>query len=178
MTNSLQDQLLKAGLVKKSQVNKANKAKHKKARQRNARNAEADDKAILAQQMRQQKIARDRDLNRDIVAKQQRKAAVAEIQQLLELHAVTDTEGEVAFNFQHKRKIKQLNVSKNTHASLVAGQLAIVHFDGRYRLISAELLDKIRQRDANCFTFLSSPGTVGGPEDEYAGYEVPDDLTW
>jgi uncharacterized protein YaiL (DUF2058 family) len=178
VTNSLQDQLLKAGLVKKSQVSKANKTKHKTARQRGARNAEADEKAILAEQSRQQKIARDRDLNRDIVTRQQRKAAVAEIKQLLELHAVTDAEGEVAFNFQHKRKIKQLNVSKKTHAGLVTGQLAIVQFDGSYRLIPAELVDKIRQRDANCFMFVSSPDTPGGSDDEYAGYQVPDDLTW
>ena len=177
MTNSLQDQLLKAGLVNKSQLDKANKAKHKKTRQRGAKPQPADEKTILAQQTRQQKIARDRDLNRDIVNKRERKAAAAEIQQLLETHAVEDP-GEIVFNFQHKRRIKQLSVSQGMHAKLVAGQLGIVRFTGRYWLIPAALLEKICQRDAELFTFRAPPDAARAADDEYAGYEVPDDLMW
>jgi len=178
VTNSLQDQLLKTGLVDKARVNKANKAKHKQAKQRKAGKGEADEKAILAEQSRQQKIARDRDLSRVIVDKQKRKAAIAEIKQMLETHAVEDAESEVAFNFQHKRKIKQVHVSRQVHAKLVAGRLGIVQFDGSYRLLPAEFLEKVRQRDANIFTFQALPDEAGAARDEYAGYDVPDDLTW
>jgi len=178
VTNSLQDQLLKTGLVDKARVNKANKAKHKQAKQRKAKKGEPDEQAILAEQMRQQKIARDRDLSRAIVDKQKRKSAVAELKQLLETHSVEDAGNEMAFNFQHKRKIKQVHVSRQIHAKLVAGRLGVVHFDGSYRLIPAEFLEKVRQRDANIFTFQAAPNEVGAAGDEYAGYDVPDDLTW
>jgi len=177
VTNSLQDQLLKTGLVNKTQVSKAHKAKHKKARQSKGR-GDADQKAILAEQSRQQKIARDRDLNQEVVTKQKRKAALAELRQLFDTQSVADSAGEIAFNFQHKRKIKQLNVSNDVHARLVAGRLAIAHFEGKYRLIPASLLEKVRQRDANCFTFVAMPDSPADAVDEYGNYEVPDDLTW
>ena len=177
MTNSLQDQLLKAGLVNKTQLNKANKAKHKKTKQRGARPKQTDEQAILAQQSRQQKIARDRDLNQEIVKKRKRRAANAEIEQLLKTHGVDDP-GEVVFNFQHKRRIKQLSVSQSTHAKLVGGQLAIVRFDARYWLLPAALLEKIKQRDSELFTYRSSPDVPDDAADDYAGYEVPDDLMW
>lgn len=177
MTNSLQDQLLKAGLVNKSQLSKANKAKRKKARQRGARSQPGDEQTILAQQMRQQKIARDRDLNQEIVKKQQRKAATAEIQQLLDKHAVQDP-GDVVFNFQHKRRIKQVSVAKNTHTKLVAGQLAIVRFNGRYWLIPPAALQKVHERDGELFSFQVSSEATNAVDDDYADYEVPDDLMW
>jgi len=48
-----------------------------------------------------------------------------------EQHAVGDSEGDIAFNVQHKRKIKQLQVSKALHVKLVARQLSIVQFESR-----------------------------------------------
>ena len=177
MTNSLQDQLLKAGLVNKSQLSKANKAKRKKTKQRGAKSQPGDEQTILAQQTRQQKIARDRDLNQEIVKKQQRKAATAEIQQLLDTHAVKDP-GDVVFNFQHKRRVKQVSVSEDTHTKLVAGQLAIVRFSGRYWLIPPAVLQKVRERDGELFSFRASSEASNAADDEYADYEVPDDLMW
>ena len=44
VSNSLQDQLLKAGLVSQSQLNKAKKGKSKKARQRDVVKKEAKEK--------------------------------------------------------------------------------------------------------------------------------------
>lgn len=178
MTNSLQDQLVKAGLADRSQINKANKAKHKKAKQRRSQKQQPDEQAMLAQQTRQQKIARDRDLNRQMVERQKRNAATAEIKQLLETQAVTDAEGEISFNFQHKRKIKQLSVSEAVHGKLVAGRLGIVHFEGEYHLASPDAIAKVGQRDANLFTFRVEPDAQSEADGEYAEYQVPDDLRW
>lgn len=177
MSDSLQDQLLKLGLVKKADVNKASKAR-RKARKQNRQHKQPDESLILAEQARQAQIARDRDLNKKTMDRQRRRAADAEIRQLIESNEIAHDEAGVAFNFPHRRKIKQVKVDKQTHAGLAAGRVGIVRLDDRYRLVPSEVIARIRKREPNLFIF--EPGATGtSSEDEsYADYKVPDDLIW
>ena len=61
---SLQDQLLKAGLIDKNKARKANKDRQKQANLVRKSGAKADNETkVLAQQERSKKLARDRELN-------------------------------------------------------------------------------------------------------------------
>ena len=65
--------------------------------------------------------------------------------------------------------------------ALVSGALAIVSLDGRHDIVPGKVADKIAERDAAAVVLRNCKGeaaTDEGVEDEYAGYEVPDDLMW
>ncbi len=178
MGDSLQDQLLNLGLVTRTDVSKANKSKRKKTRQR-AQQKQPDETRIRALQAQQEKIARDRDLNTKIVARQKRKAEAAELRQLIESREIKDAAGDIAFNFPHRRKVKQVQVSKTIHQQLASGKVGIVRLDERYVLVPREIADRARVQDANMFTFVVDTNEQAGDvEAEYAEYQVPDDLIW
>ena len=64
MSNSLQNQLLKMGLVDEKKVKQAKKEKHKQAKQQGKKAVVVDEAKRLAQQVAAQKAERDRELNR------------------------------------------------------------------------------------------------------------------
>jgi uncharacterized protein YaiL (DUF2058 family) len=65
MGNPFQDQLLKAGLVSKKQVHKAKQEKNQqKKQQRSKKDSHVDENKLKAQQLADEKIKRDRELNK------------------------------------------------------------------------------------------------------------------
>ncbi len=80
--SSLKDQLLNAGLVNKKQLQQAKKQKHQ---QKQTGQVTADQEArVHAEQVKVEKIARDRDLNRQRQAAAGEKAIIAQIRQLID----------------------------------------------------------------------------------------------
>lgn len=63
MSNPFQEQLLKAGLVSKQQVQQVNREKQKKKKQQKSKKPVADEAALRAQKVAQEKAQRDRELN-------------------------------------------------------------------------------------------------------------------
>lgn len=179
MANAFQKQLLKAGLVSKDKVNKANKQKHKKNRQQpKNQKTEADELKLEIQQSCQAKTTHDRELNYKKVEDENKKAIIAQIIQLIEMNRITDTEGDVVFNFENENKIKHIYVSEDLREQIINGHLAIVRLNEQYELVPKIVADKISQRD-DSFVVLCNESDLGhDEEDEYADYKVPDDLMW
>jgi len=83
---SLQDQLLKAGLIDDKRANKIKKNKHKQTRQKQKNKIETTDEVKLAAQLAQaEKVGRDRQLNQQRKAEAERKAIAAQVRQLVEM---------------------------------------------------------------------------------------------
>jgi uncharacterized protein YaiL (DUF2058 family) len=179
MANSFGDQFLKAGLVSKTRLNKANKSKNKRQKLKNKQKIEVvDEAAVAARQAAAEKVARDRELNRQQKEELERKAVHAQIRQLVEMNRLPRDDGEVGYNFQDGTAIRKIFVSEETHDKLARGLLAIVRFDDRYEVIPSVVAEKIMLRDDSCIVSNATTRLEAGEDDPYADYKVPDDLMW
>jgi len=177
MANSFGDQLLKAGLVKKDQLNKAKKSRHKQQKQ-NKKGELVNEAAESARRVAAEKVAHDRELNRQQKEAVERKAAQAQIRQLVEMNRLPRDDGEIGYNFQDGTAIKKLFVSEEIHDKLGRGLLAIVRLDAGYEVIPSVVAEKIKLRDESCIVSNAATQAENENDDPYADYKVPDDLMW
>jgi len=182
MSDSLRDQLLKAGLVSRKQATRAEQAQHRQQyrQAKGQKPAEADARRQAAEQARAAKAARDRELNRQRTEKADAKARHAEIRQLIDEHRLPPLEGEQFdyFNFVAGKKVRRIALNPDLRARLARGELAIVRHEGRSALVPAQVAERIRERDARVvIAFSDAPATVDD-DDPYKDFIVPDDLRW
>lgn len=182
--SSLQDQLLKAGLIDAKKAKQVSKEKRKTAKvQRKSNEAVVDETKQQAQKAREEKAERDRQLNAARKAEAEKKAVAAQIKQLIEMNRQPKDRGELAYNFTDAGKIKQLYISNTLQRRLSNGLLAIVKLnDGvegtRYELVPAPVAERIAQRDASYLVALNAKQDTPEDDDPYADYQIPDDLMW
>jgi len=174
---SLQDQLLKAGLANRKQATKARKAQHNKQKLKAAGVNVLDEAGQLAEQAKQEQIARDKELNRQKQEQIEAKAIRAQIKQLIELNRVTDR-GDVEFRFTDGSSIKTLLLQQAHRDAIVNGRLVIVKLDEEYAIVPPPVADKISQRDSSLVVVQNTSTDNEAADDEYADYQVPDDLMW
>jgi uncharacterized protein len=177
MSDSLRDQLLKAGLVTKKQAAQSERQQFRGGKGRKSSPgtgpAPPDDAARAA------KAARDRDLNREQQAKIDARARRAQLRQIIDQHRVPSPESDEYFSFVDGGKVRRIAVDAGLRARLVAGTLHIVRCDGHYSMVPADAAALVRERDAAALVALpSSPPQVAAENDPYGRFAVPDDLTW
>lgn len=177
MGNSLQDQLLQAGLVDEKAARKAGKGKGKPNKlPKKERKAAL---APLAQPPQDRaQVARDRELNRQQQQQREQRAVAAQIRQLIETHRLSDYAGDLGYHFVLEGAVKRIHVNPETHLRLVAGRLAIAPLDKHFELLPREIGEKIAERDASKVVLIDSPTTQVAEDDPYAAFVVPDDLMW
>lgn len=177
MGNSLQDQLLKAGLVDKNRANQAKKEQRKKVRQQ--RQGEGKQSASAKSQAQSEKRAHDRSLNEKRNEARKQREIAAQVKQLVETnrHPRSGDEDDKPFYFDNKGKIKKMYVSAQTHKMITAKQLMIVNCNGEFELVPMEIAEKVRQRNPSLVIDLPDEQPTA-EDDPYADYQVPDDLVW
>lgn len=179
MGNSLQEQLLKAGLVNEQRLKETRSDKHKAAKQSGKRGLGPDKVARReVEQVRAEKAARDRGLNRQRQEESERRARENELRQLIHSHRVVREGGELAYNFTDGRALKRLYVTKDQHARLVDGRLAVARQDAFYELIPAEIAERVQARDPERLLVWNRHDKAPPGDDPYAAFQVPDDLIW
>ena len=172
---TLQEQMLKAGLVSSKKMEKVQRtAKKSRVQAREAKQAVEENKKA--------QLERDKQLN-----DQQRQAVLekeykAQVKQLIEMNRITTGRGDIDFNFTDNNLIKKITVDKATQAQLINGRLAIARLvteKSDYAIIPASVADKIAQRDASAIVLNSALSQEAQDEDDpYADFKVPDDLMW
>lgn len=176
---SLQDQLLKAGLVDNNKANKIKKKKHKQARQRHKNKIEATDEIKLAaQQAQAEKVAHDRQLNQLRKAEAERKALAAQVRQLVGMNRQNRDDADIAYSFTDGTLVKRILVTGTQLKQLGNGRLCIIKLDEQYELIPTLVAEKIQQRDADTQILSNQPSEAPKEDDPYADFQVPDDLMW
>ncbi|MCE3253623.1 MAG: hypothetical protein K0Q67_2643, partial [Cellvibrio sp.] len=148
---SLQDQLLKAGLIDAKKAKQANKEKRKETNvARRSSEEVVDEIKQSAEQARLEKAERDRELNRQRDLELQQKAIAAQIKQLIENHRQSKGagNGDVEYNFTDGKLIKKMRVSPLVLEQIVRGVLAVVKLGDGYEVVPRIVADKIAQRDA------------------------------
>ena len=176
---SLQDQLLKAGIVDSKKAKKIVKEKRKEARSQPKGHARADEAREQAQRSLAEKAERDRELNRELQALNEQKAIQAQVIQLIRMNRIERAGGDIPFQFVDGKKIKKIHVTAQVQAELSRGRIAIARLEGRYELLPAAAARNIMQRDASAILLLNTrEPAVAGEDDPYAAYQIPDDLMW
>lgn len=180
--NPLQEQLLKAGLVKKSKVaevaREQNKARHAKG------SSAASKIQLEAERTRAEKVERDRALAAQGKAQARVNELRAQARQIIEDRKVPRA-GESEYRFTADGVIRTLLVNDYLRRQLTSGALVIVRLDDRYELLPRPAAEKVRERDAGMIVLDHGQDTGTEPsatssEDDayYAQFKVPDDLVW
>ncbi len=177
MSNSLKDQLLKAGLVKKKEVSKRPKKKApqvaKKNRKKPSENTMRTQRAML------DKAKKDKKLNEQRRKEAERKALVAQIKQLVNNAKLDRKDGETSYNFTFDKKVKTLYVTQDQHKQLSRGQLVIIALGNEvFEVVPKVVAEKIAERDSNMVVQNTASKDEPDTDDPYADYQIPDDLMW
>lgn len=175
---TLQEQMLKAGLVTSKKVAKVQRtAKKSRVQAREAREAVEENKKT--------QLERDKQLNEQHKQAVLSKEHKAQVKQLIEMNRIDIAKGDIGFNFTDNNLIKKIMVDKVTQAQLISGRLAIARWvidnasESQYAIIPASVADKIAQRDAGSIALNSALSQEDqDEEDPYADFKVPDDLMW
>lgn len=175
---TLQEQMLKAGLVTSKKMDKIRRtAKKSRVQAREAREAVEENKKA--------QLERDKQLS-----EQQKQAVLsreykAQVKQLIEMNRIIISKGSIDFNFTDNNVIKSITVDKTTQSQLISGRLAIARLStenssvSEYAIIPAVVADKITQRDAESIVLNNALAQDEADEDDpYADFKIPDDLMW
>ena len=176
---SLQDQLLKAGLVdkKKAKVASQEKSKQQKIERRTGvQSGDESRQAALEAQRKQAERARELNAQRDAAAAE--KAVAAQIAQMVRQNRQAKGNGDIAYNFAIGTKIERIHVSEKVRDHLVAGRLAIVAHGGVFELVPRVVADKIAERAPDSVVRVNKASTEVEADDPYADYKIPDDFSW
>lgn len=180
--NPLQEQLLKAGLVKKSKVSEVAR---EQAKARHGKEAAAPSEAQLAAgRAREEKADRDRALAAEQKAQARRNELAAQARQIIKDKKVARS-GESEYRFNADGAIRTLLIDEPLRRQLAAGTLVVARLGDRYELLPRAAGEQVRARDpaAIVLDHGQSTGTAAAAtsaEDDayYAQFVVPDDLVW
>lgn len=178
MRNPLQEQLLKAGLVKKGKV--AEVVREQTKQRQGKAPVTTGSAQVDAKQLQVERAERDRALAAERNALAHANELRAQIRQIVETHKVK-REGELDYRFTDKDKIKSVLVNDHLRAQLAKGILVIARHDDGYELVPRAAAEKIYARDAAMIVLdhARDQAAAADSDDEYyKQFQVPDDLTW
>ncbi len=169
---SLQEQMLKAGLVNEKKLKKAKKGSKKSRTQaREAKEAVEQNKTAQRE--------RDVELNKQRSEEQLSKEIKAQVKQLIQMNKLDLRNGDIKYNFTDGTFVKSIYMDQETRDQLVKGGLSIARFGEGYAVIPSPAANKIAERDSESIieNKSSSEETID-EDDPYAKFVVPDDLMW
>jgi uncharacterized protein len=175
MSDSLRDQLLKAGLVTKTQVKQSKQEQRRQPQGKRVPAREPDYERLRAEA---EKAERDRELNRKQQEKAERKARMAQIKQLIEQNRLPKVESDDYYNFIDENEIKRIAVNAEMREQIIQGSLAIVRYAGHYAVVPEAIAARIRERHEPAVIKRTASEARPDENDPYKDYVVPDDLMW
>lgn len=169
---TLQEQMLKAGLVNEKKLKKAKKGSKK------SRVQAREVKAAVEEQKKAQ-VERDKALSKEQNEQRLSKEIRAQVKQLIQMNKLDLGDGEIKYNFTDGTLVKSLYVTELVRTQLSKGILAIVREDESYVVIPSSVANKIAQRDESVIVDQKEADEETIAEDDpYAEFVVPDDLMW
>lgn len=176
---SLQDQLLKAGLSNETKAKQVRAEKRKQTKQQQNNKVEVVDKAKQSlQETKAKQIEKDRLLNEQRNHEAEKKQIANQIIQLINLNKLPKDDDGVAYNFTDEKLVKSIYIHEDIRNNIIIGKLAIVKAGKSYEIVPVEVAEKINQRDERAVVVMFSEDSNSAENDEYAGFEIPDDLMW
>lgn len=180
--NPLQEQLLKAGLAKKSRLDQVAREQEKQRRGKAVPTASAEQ--AQAERTRLEQAERDRVLAAERNAAAKAIELRAQVRQIVEQHRIAPG-GDSEYRFSHGGVIRSLPVTAAVRRQLAAGTLVIACHGSGYAIVPRAAAAKIEARDPALIALdhgRAGPGAAagddGGDDEHYGRFKVPDDLVW
>ena len=132
--------------------------------------------AIRAQREKDERIAAEKARQEEARLRREARARLAELVKDKSLNAA---EADIARHFPYGGKITRIHVTADQLKALNAGELGVLQMDGRYLLVTAELLAQAAEVFPPAIALRVDPDAPAA-DDPYADpkYQVPDDLVW
>ncbi len=132
--------------------------------------------AIRAQKEKEERIEAERLKQEEARV---RREAKTKVESLLKDKALNDPAADIARHFPYGGKIKRIHVNAEQLKALNAGELGVLQQNGRYLLVTADVLAEAEAIFPACVALKVDPDAPAG-DDPYADpqYQVPDDLVW
>jgi uncharacterized protein YaiL (DUF2058 family) len=132
--------------------------------------------AIRAQREKEERIEAERLKQEEARLRREAKAKLAE---LIKDKTLNEKDAEIARHFEYGGKIKRVYVNADQLKALNAGELGVLQQNGRYLLVTAEVLAQAEGIFAQAVALKVDPNAPADA-DPYADpqYQVPDDLVW
>ena len=86
-------------------------------------------------------------------------------------------ENSIKFSYVYEGKVRGIYVSEGQQKRLAAGELAVTVIKAKTKLIPVALAEPLQAIDPQRFIHIVKEEKTDA-DDPYAGFEVPDDLTW
>lgn len=179
MSKSLKEQLLAAGLAKPKPAKKTKKKTRKPTPPKAERKKKMSETALKAQRALLEKAKQNKARETKRQREAEKKALRAQIMQLVNNAKLERKDGEHAYHFTHKNKVKKIYVTEQQHQQLTKDQLGIIAINNHvFELVPMKAAKQIAEKDASLVIDFSNKDTTTDPDDPYADYQIPDDLTW
>ncbi|MFD0738070.1 DUF2058 family protein [Lysobacter koreensis] len=132
--------------------------------------------AIRAQREKDERLAAEQAKQEEARLRREARAKLAE---LVKDQGLNAADAEIARHFPYGGKIKRIYVTAPQLKALNAGELGVLQLEGRYVLVTAELLAQAEAVFAPAVALKVDPNAPA-EDDPYADpqYQVPDDLVW
>ena len=179
MGNDLKQQLLKAGLAKKSDVARVVR---EQVRQRHAKSPRPPldaAGAVDAKRLQAERADHDRQLAAARNAQLRQRELGAQAVQIIDAARVPGR-GEIPYAFQDGRVVARIAVDLAQRSQLAAGALVVARHAGGFVLLPRAAADKVAARDATLIVadHAGAADTPGDADPAYAEFPIPDDLVW
>ena len=162
---SLQEQLLKAGVVDKKQVKQAAHEKRLQNKKKKKSGVSPSENAKIRLQQQQAELAKQHQkLNAEREQQKQRKADQAAAKQLIKTSQLPLEEGDVIYRYVAAGKIKQIYVNQEVADKLATGRLGLAMGDKGAALIPADTVLKVIKRDESSILLYNDPAQI---EEDY-----------
>ena len=172
MSDSLRDQLLKAGFKPSPSAKPKQHVRHKPEPRKPREPAEPDLArafALRARADRAEREAAEREAREKAAAKKERKR---KLQALLAGKALNRDDAEQVRNFEFAGKIRRVYVTPEQLRQINAGDLGVVMHGGRALIVARDIALEVQAIAPEAIALLVDPNTPA--EDD----GVPDDLVW
>ena len=179
--NPLQEQLLKAGLAKKSKVAEAAREQQKARQARES--TESDAIRREAERARELKAEKDRALEAERKARTRAAELAAQARQII-LDKKLPRTGESEYRFSADGAIRTILVDEDQRRKLSSGAVVVARLGDRYEMLPRAAGEKVRERDPGLIVLDhgkagDAPAAASAEDDAYyAQFKVPDDLVW
>ncbi|WP_022941365.1 DUF2058 domain-containing protein [Psychromonas hadalis] len=178
---SLQDQLMKSGLINKQKAKQAQTEKRRKAKQKKKKGTvEVSEVQVAINSQKEQLKQQDLDKNRATQEDLDARSAHGKLIQMIAQHCEKNYQGEIDYHFTYDKKVKRIAINDETQKSLINGRLAICVLNEEFYLINKEAAETLAAIDTSVLVALHDKVDVTAidEDDPYAEFAVPDDLVW
>lgn len=174
MSDSLRDQLIAAGFEapKKPERKRSDNKGRKKKKHANAK--------PKGKSATTRKSPGDSGTSGTSDAAFERKKLKAQIKELIDGNKLENWKGEIAYRYTVEKRIREMYVNETVHKQLTEREVSITRLNGDTYLVPHTTANEIVKINPQWSVFNTDKDKDQEPtvDDEYADFQVPDDLKW